>query len=491
MLSLSLYFEKAARPELVRSEFEHPQLDGRRISVRGKDAGPNQNYGSFQWTPGVKALCYFFIRELVLQVEAPLSGYSGSLASSIDYALSKQPTWLCEMFGWDESGSSLLRKLINRHNSNLKRPGPVSLALRSSLKQSFFLKVFLDGIEIRDPSHIEQIANSLCGEVNKESEALEGVRGFESSFQTELENILFARNIFNPTSLKTHIDEINSHASFRRVVGKDVSIIDDKFLNLSAEQRLGTAKGRLKPFSIFYPISGIGCQALFRHMKSKHFVPVKIRDDFSHAVDILGKLMSGSINPLPEAIMMGIGPAATLLNNNKQLPYVPLMLLPPVSHRVSVSEASDESLDGEYAFLSDEPSTCSFYFDDLTAKGLISKKRSNVIHMEPDEIFAAHRSGDSSFRTISFFPYFVIEETLAGAKNIHSVKDRDLYKDSVLFVREDYEQKRELEVAIRNAWLDLLASKEARTKVVREMFSDQTYLKSIYRYSGIYNLAYS
>jgi hypothetical protein len=59
-----------------------------------------------------------------------LSGTQGSLAASLDYAMSKQPSWILDMFGFDADGKCIARRLINRSNTERKRPGPVTLALK-------------------------------------------------------------------------------------------------------------------------------------------------------------------------------------------------------------------------------------------------------------------------------------------------------------------------------------------------------------------------
>jgi hypothetical protein len=60
-----------------------------------------------------------------------LAGARGSSIASLDYAISKQPCWLTDMFGTDSFGISLVRRLILRTNPERKRPGPVFLSLNT------------------------------------------------------------------------------------------------------------------------------------------------------------------------------------------------------------------------------------------------------------------------------------------------------------------------------------------------------------------------
>lgn len=88
------------------------------ITVRGKTSGAYMCAGSFQWTPAVKAVCVLFLQVLARSLseltytEALISGMRGSLASSLDYAIDKEPQWLCDMFGLDSAGKSNLRRLL-------------------------------------------------------------------------------------------------------------------------------------------------------------------------------------------------------------------------------------------------------------------------------------------------------------------------------------------------------------------------------------------
>src|ERR1700678_3528233 len=109
MSELILWFAKslAGSCELERSMFiGHPS--GKEIlSIRGK-GGALRNVGTFQWTPGVKAVSAVFVMALARHLNQIdtflplLEGGKASLASSLDYALSKQPEWLFYMFGADE-----------------------------------------------------------------------------------------------------------------------------------------------------------------------------------------------------------------------------------------------------------------------------------------------------------------------------------------------------------------------------------------------------
>jgi len=139
------------------------------IAVRGKTAGAYKCTGSFQWTPAVKAVCVLFLQALTRRhgnhpSRPTISGRRGSPASSLDYAIEKEPQWLCDMFGLDESGKTNLRRLFLRTNPRGKRPGPVSISLNGSLLPTTDIKVLVDSMPIHDPALFEVIIAALNDE---------------------------------------------------------------------------------------------------------------------------------------------------------------------------------------------------------------------------------------------------------------------------------------------------------------------------------------
>jgi hypothetical protein len=137
------------------------------IAVRGKTSGAYSCTGSFQWTPAVKAVCVLFIQALIHRfgqahmTRPMISGRRGSLASSLDYAIDKEPQWLCDMFGLDESGKTNLRRLIFRSNPGGKRPGPVSITLNESALPLDNIQVFVDTMPVHDPEFLDSIIAKL------------------------------------------------------------------------------------------------------------------------------------------------------------------------------------------------------------------------------------------------------------------------------------------------------------------------------------------
>ena len=152
---------------LNRTSFRHPLLQEETVAIRGATA-PN-TFGNFRWSSGVRALALLMIRHaLVLDKRrnggkelcepAAIEGGEHSLAASLDYALSKQPLWLQDMFGVSPQGGQLARLLFRRINPDRKRPGPVVIFIAN---KDFDVSVEVNGGKIHDVSNLRLLQERL------------------------------------------------------------------------------------------------------------------------------------------------------------------------------------------------------------------------------------------------------------------------------------------------------------------------------------------
>lgn len=154
-------------PQLMRAEVRR-ENGALLTSMRGKTAGAVLGAGSFQWTNAVRALCAIFLKgatmrgnSSALRSSASLSGYGGSLAATLDYALSKEPLWTIDMFGVDISGHAFLRRLLLRTNRERKYPGPVIVALNSKLMRPDDIEIWWNDIRLESSPDVEKLLYRL------------------------------------------------------------------------------------------------------------------------------------------------------------------------------------------------------------------------------------------------------------------------------------------------------------------------------------------
>jgi len=143
--------------ELLGTEFSTPS--GRTLrTVRGKESGACLGAGTFKWTAAVRGLLILFLRTTVSRLDPTcdpvLEGSRGSVAGSFDFALSKGPVWIVEMFGATATGELFAKRLFRRVNSNQKRPGPVRVTVNSTLLPPGAVEVFVGALPVTTPKEL-------------------------------------------------------------------------------------------------------------------------------------------------------------------------------------------------------------------------------------------------------------------------------------------------------------------------------------------------
>lgn len=152
---------------LHRTAFRHPLLLHEAITIRGTVA-PN-NFGNFRWSAGVKALTLLLIRQALLiesgklenepaDVSASIEGEDSSPAASLDYALSKQPLWLRDMFGISPHGVPVSKLIFRRINPDRKRPGPVVIFIPN---YSLTVAIDVDGRRLTKVKELRKCVNAF------------------------------------------------------------------------------------------------------------------------------------------------------------------------------------------------------------------------------------------------------------------------------------------------------------------------------------------
>lgn len=167
--TLHLDFAGTSTVELFQTRFYTGCHNSPLLSVRGRTSGAYRNAGSFHFSAAVRALCIVCVKS-VLADKSPSSptlpiilGFRGSLVASLDYALTKQPVWLIDMFGCDASGRPMGQRLLRRTNSHMKRPGPVAISLNSHALPAENIHILRNGQRVEDEKTLRELL-SLLGE---------------------------------------------------------------------------------------------------------------------------------------------------------------------------------------------------------------------------------------------------------------------------------------------------------------------------------------
>jgi hypothetical protein len=167
--TLQLDFAGTSKVELFQTRFSTGCHNQPLLAVRGKTSGAYSNAGSFHFSTAVRALCILCVKSVLAEKSPPsptlpiILGFRGSIVASLDYALTKQPAWLIDMFGCDTSGRPMGQRLLSRTNSHLKRPGPVAIGLNTRALSAKNIHIFWNEQRVEDVQTLKTLL-SLLGE---------------------------------------------------------------------------------------------------------------------------------------------------------------------------------------------------------------------------------------------------------------------------------------------------------------------------------------
>ncbi len=164
-----LYFAGNSTVELVETLFSYGIAELPKMTVRGKTHGVFKSAGTFQWTSAVRGLCVLCIKSIIAHkypatgAVGYILGFQGSLAASLDYAISKQPVWLKDMFGTDASDNSYARRLLCRTNPERKRHGPVIVGHNERALPAGNIHIFWNGELVQSMEPLQQLLLLIAG----------------------------------------------------------------------------------------------------------------------------------------------------------------------------------------------------------------------------------------------------------------------------------------------------------------------------------------
>lgn len=523
---LSLWFTDSSCPQLDRTLFFHPLTDRECKCLRGRYLGVFRDHALFQWTRAVQALSILLLRSAAStnRVAGPapfLSSDEHSSVASLDYAVSKAPQWIQDMFGWDSNGDPLIKRLIRRINPERKRPGPVLLSLNEDFLAACAITVSVNGTWVNSGERLVEFAEKIergledgnSDKVEKNLGESAGDGATDGTFKdfitpiirTEISHTLFATDIFTPGVLKDRVNGLQKDPFVTRFAGSEARLISELDLSLSTADRLGMYEDELSfqrafctsvPIRVALPITVPAALAIFKYLKASKGYNIEVVYNFAHTNELRSKLVDSEACGRIDLCLFGVATAASVLGLGPRFPFKPLMLMPgasiTVASKQSKAAASSAGSADQVEYISSGPfpSSASFYFDELVRKGVVNRKKVRISHAEPDDILSRMRDADPATRAILFFPYQYINSYLNGCAMLDSNGSYMPIKDSVLFAHDSLHRDRNrirlLDVAIRDAWLRLREDRDVFEESIMQVTSDPNYLRCLRRFGGLY-----
>ncbi len=517
-MKIELHFVGTAEPELTKVKSTLPGT-AEIISLRGIYALSADSV-TFPWSGAVHALTLLLLRaaELGDSAEPHLTGERDTPASSLDYALSKHPRWLREMFGETSSGESKFSSLVAVTNRNGKRQGEISLRFRSprcisvilnshKLSTNLELSALREKLEHSWQPHGKRSVRNIPQSVQTGSSTESVVKTVTDLMFIEAERTLSTVDVFNRTKLAARLNALVGDPSFRQVAGNCTVLLNQHEGMLTSSERCGAANmvahrailEQSGGLDVAVSMASIGARCIFTHLQTVSGFPLRIDSSFVHALEIGSRILNRDPLLTHDICAIASAPAASLIANRSKHEYEPVMLLPAVSQRIVTPNSRGAAVGGrrfnQLSLLYENPSTASFYFDRLTNEGVMKRKNLKLLHQEPWEAAASLATGDPTLSSILFFPYAELNVKYNDCRFIEIPENAPGIADLVLFAHsgliKNKPRLRAILAAIRFAWQDLLGEKRFLRSAVEVALAEPQSLANLLRGSGLSQLRQS
>ena len=506
MIELSLRFS-VKNFELVRIDFSEPGSYSRRI-VRGKTDGAFSGDGTFQWTNAVKAFAILILEARLKGSEiAFIAGEKNSLASSLDFALSKPPQWLIDIFLKEESNPNQIRKYFRRTNPERKRPGPVLISLNPNRFSANSFKFYLDSEAISEAStltnikqHIE-FQNSINIKVDEKPDlTCDYIEIAKNLLAENLEQEIFSSigriDLISDFGLKRAYTGLLGIPNINRFFKKPEAIFS-KFAQSSKKEFLGTTFPtefdnvlRSNPIKVITSCPQTGSAAVIEYLKTIKGYPIELELSNPYGVAVAHKAKNLGQEPYPIIVSTGIGPTRTLLNDPKK-GYYPLIFGPLDSHRLLEHGSGNKTKRLDFIMPNEEP-TSSHFYTELHKYGQQLKRQSiSSSIMEPDDVTSLAIT-NQNFLSTQWFPHYVFHKEILGAKELPNTPQTCLSEISLLICNQELEKNSLLNLAFRtafrDAWISLIENPQSLRITSKALFNREGYVPTILRSAGIFHL---
>lgn len=491
-------------------------------SVRGKTAGAHGEFFTFQWTTAVKSLALLALRAAVLGIQrASISGEEKSVASALDYALSKPPEWLEEMFGSDSRGEGRAKRLFRRSNPERKRPGPVTISFNPNQFQEGGIEISIGQRKLSNPLELKNLYHSLLQfsgidpasvgpeltdeEVNNHDAEGELFDDIEQQFlfeiyQREIRDSLSSARISSAQWMRERLQLLNSDPLFRKINSPHPDTLT-ALLNFGpSAERLGiydqfavtqafSANG---PVRIFTSAAGTGFLALCHYLRDFCGLPIDLRCFYPYGVDVVQSVRVFHDDSTPTICCTGLGPTAEFFHN-PHAGFSPFLLGPCLTHRlVQAAPPSKGQIPAEeLLFVTDNPTSALFCFDGLVKAGLLKPSKFHLRHCEPEDTLLSLLQNPSS-KSLMWFPHYHLLERHMGASIIGDTKSASFAQITVMFgnraLHRNDAMLQTTKLLFRDAWLTLLEQPLVLARVARSMLADEQFVRFVKRCSGLHYL---
>jgi hypothetical protein len=450
-----------------------------------------------------------------------LKGEKGSLCRSLDYAISKKPAWIMDLFGVDADGDSQVGRFFWRRNPEGKRPGPSGVTFNTKMISPDKVSICLNGKKLEGRDQLSDALSGLSAslgprlsyrkkverDIGKEVERQESRPDTKSLndvlatlMKRELLRTLSSTPIFSRQGLTESVRQVGGSRLFKSIAGRHMHSLESVLEWSSPTARTGISPSLQtlrasyspeRPLQVSVSVVTVGTIVLFQYLKIFRELPIDINYRFSTGIEVARAVQGATIE---SDLCAGAAPSAVgMMGKGASSPYKPVMLMPKHSHRLlSSRNGSDSIAHGDYRLLAEEPSGALSYFHELEHRRVVNQRKISLSHCDPDEALALLAEKSADLRTILWFPAYDLAQLYCNAKVLDG--GIDTLGDSWILLLAHERLRRNKHVLnallseLHGAWLDLRENPVLMDKIIRSILSDPEYVKVLTRCHGFHTL---
>lgn len=454
-----------------------------------------------QWSKAVKGLCLFAIHA---KKQVPFEGGRGSYAAALDFALSKGPRWLVDLFGENANGVCHARRIIKRRNPELKSGETCTLTLNECMLPYGAIELYVGNDLISQPEHIDRLLLKLLygsEQLKSEEQAQSGWKEFLFSiYQRELQRSFQWRTPFSKHLRLSYFQSLRGNSSVQHLfpvnsrLGNETlnELMNSHPDNIGRETCWSSLIGEVG--SIGRPLrlamSAPGCPLVItNYLKSIGF---SIESDwrYTHAGYVAEQVAQKNIEDI-DGFYAALTPSLAFVARDRLKNFVPVSLLPQTNHSiVSNSPSRPRSMKKKARktiLLGKEITSAHLVHSELAAQGQWDGSK-DILGEDPD-IVAYHLKEDSDpINAILFFPFCDIVSELGSFSAKSAENAPSVSQPFILFLRRDlphFERvTRALQIAFKHAWLELSESKKELDCAINDYLAIEGLPQYLARISG-------
>lgn len=480
-----------------------------------------QGQGTFPFSQGVRALvllCVEYKLGALESRERSLAGEKGSLAASLDSALSKNSQWLVDMFGSYADGSLRARRLVRRHNPERKRPGPVEIFVNQTILPAQSITIEVGNVVAQTEEQLNGLRLLLLDQAKTTTPRLAIKRKvvefeervpitpltslFRDAFEEEIAFGLRSISLYDRKTSIFTLKRAFENPSYQ-VLSRQTDMLNDfiepqlpdrLLLGLVEMKESALAIQRLGAINIAMVAPEIGSIALVSLLRERYAIDIKAEYHFAHGAELLETILDSGAEP-PMLCVVPLAATNKCWQGRFAKLYSPVMLMPESTKKVIAGVRDSKREPQSHSYFVRQHTTASFFYDDLRRNKLAGKRidTENLLYfVEASRIL---REGAGEARAVLWFPFHKFnlwfndctEVSVPWLPNRHPT-------NSILFMRRDLKDGRQnarhFSALVRSCWLSLLERPSNVGELASQLSGDLNYLQTLRRIGGLHTLNY-